>query len=258
MPRRNTPWPNGTPCWVDYGAADIDAAKAFYTAVLGWGYTGGEPEFGGYLTVTVDGEQAAGMGPQQDPDDPPRWTTYFAADDAAATAARITDAGGRVLVEPMEVGPMGTMVIALDPQGNPFGLWQSGLNTGVRVHNEPGALAWNEAMVDDTAAAKEFYSAVFGFTFDQLPPEQAGEGMDYATFSTGGNPLGGLGASDPSMPKGWLTCFAVASTDDAVAAVEANGGTVTMPPEDTPFGRLAIVVDPWGASFEVLQDTTTG
>jgi len=257
MPRRNTPWPAGTPCWIDYGAADLDAAKAFYTRVLGWDYTGGEPEFGGYLTVTVDGEQAGGMGPQQDPDDPPKWMTYFAADDAAATAARVHDAGGRILVEPMEVGPMGTMVIAADPQGNPFGVWQSGLNTGVRVHNEPGALAWNEALVDDTAAAKRFYSEVFGFTFEQMSPEMAGEGMDYATFSTGGNPLGGLGASDPSMPRGWVTCFSVASTDEAVAAVQAAGGKVTMPPMDTPFGRFAIVEDPWGAAFEVMADRAT-
>jgi predicted enzyme related to lactoylglutathione lyase len=147
---------------------------------------------------------------------------------------------------------MGTMVIALDPQGNPFGLWQSGVNTGVQIHNEPGALAWNEAMVSDTAAAKEFYSAVFGFTFEQMSPEMSGEGMDYSTFSSGANPLGGLGASDPSMPKGWLTCFAVNSADEAVAAVEANGGTVTMPPMDTPFGRFAIVEDAWGAPFEVM------
>jgi uncharacterized protein len=146
MPTRDTPWPSGTPCWVDYGAADLDATKAFYASVLGWEYSGGEPEFGGYLTVMRNGRMAGGMGPQQDPDDPPRWTTYFAADDAAATAAKIKDAGGRVLVEPMQVGPMGTMVIALDPQGNPFGLWQSGFNTGVQIHNEPGALAWNEAM----------------------------------------------------------------------------------------------------------------
>jgi predicted enzyme related to lactoylglutathione lyase len=256
MPTRDTPWPNGTPCWVDYGAADLDATKDFYAAVLGWEYSGGEPEFGGYLTVLRNGRMAGGMGPQQDPDDPPKWTTYFAADDAAATAARITDAGGTVLVEPMEVGPMGTMVIARDPQGNVFGVWQSGLNTGVQIHNEPGALAWNEAMVDDTAAAKQFYSAVFGFRFDQLPPEQGGEeGMDYATFSAGGDPLGGLGASDPSMPKGWVTCFAVASADEAVATVESKGGKVRMPPMDTPFGRFAIVEDPWGAAFEVMGPT---
>jgi hypothetical protein len=107
-------------------------------------------------------------------------------------------------------------------------------------------------MVDDPAAAKAFYTAVFGFTFDQTAPED-GAGADYATFGTVGNPLGGLGASDPSMPKGWLTCFAVASTDETVAAVEARGGKVVTPPEDTPFGRFAIVEDPWGAAFEVMQ-----
>ena len=257
MPTRDTPWPDGTPCWVDIGTPDMHGAKAFYGALFGWEYVGGDEEYGGYSSAQLGGRMVAGLGPQQDPDDPTRWTTYFAAADAAASAERIRSAGGTVVVEPMEVGPMGTMVIARDPQGNPFGLWQAGMHTGYQLHNEPGALAWNEAMVDDPAAAREFYTAVFGFGFDQLTPED-GVDMDYATFSTGGNALGGLGASDPSMPKGWLTCFAVASTDDAVALVEAKGGKVVTPPEDTPFGRFAIVEDPWGASFEVLQDTTSG
>src|SRR4051794_8739547 len=70
MPTRDTAWPNGTPCWVDYGAADLEATKKFYADLLGWEYTGGEPEYGGYVTATRNGEQAAGLGPQQDPDDP--------------------------------------------------------------------------------------------------------------------------------------------------------------------------------------------
>ena len=249
MPTRDTPWPNGTPCWVDYGAADLDATKAFYSSVLGWEYSGGEPEFGGYLTVLKNGKMAGGMGPQMSPDDPARWTTYFAADDAAATAARITEAGGTVVVEPMEVGPMGTMVIALDPQGNPFGLWQSGVNTGVQIHNEPGSLAWNEAAVDDPEAARAFYSAVFDFTFEEMP-----DSGGYSTFKTDANPLGGLGAHQPGSPKGWTTCFSVSSTDDAVATIEAAGGKVTMAAMDTAFGRFAVVEDPWGAPFSVMQD----
>ena len=253
MPTRDTPWPDGTPCWVDYGAADLDAAKAFYTALFGWSYTGGDPEFGGYLNATVHGEQAAGLGPQMDPSDPPRWTTYFATDDAAAAVARIREAGGTVIVEPMEVGPMGTMVVALDPQGNPFGLWQAGTHTGVRVHGEHGALAWNEAMTADSAAARQFYTAVFGFSFAELGPEAGGgEGMDYTTFAKGGNPLGGLGGSQEGMPTGWLTCFAVTDTDAAVATAGSNGGKVTVPAMDTPFGRFAVLEDPWGAPFEVM------
>ena len=248
MPTRDTPWPDGTPCWIDYGAADLDATKAFYATLLGWEYTGGDVEFGGYLNATKNGQQAAGLAPQQDPNDPPRWTTYFATSDAAATAGRIRDAGGTVLVEPMEVGPMGTMVIALDPQGNPFGLWQSGTHTGVRIYNEPGSLTWNEAAVDDPEAARAFYGTVFGFSFEEMPDTGG-----YSTFKTSGDPLGGLGGHSPGAPKGWLTCFSVPSTDDAVAATEAKGGKVTTAAMDTPFGRFAVLEDPWGAAFEVMQ-----
>jgi predicted enzyme related to lactoylglutathione lyase len=253
MPTRDTAWPNGTPCWIDYGVPDVEAAKSLYATVLGWTYEGGDPEYGGYLTCLRNGLQAAGMAPQQDPADPPRWTTYFATDDADAGVARIREAGGTVVFGPMDVGPMGRMAIALDPQGNPFGLWQAGMHTGVRIYHEPGALVWNEAAVDDPGAARDFYGRVFGFRFDEVP-----DAGGYTTFATGDHPLGGLGGSQPGMPKGWSTCFSVPSTDEAVAAVEAAGGKVLMAAEDTPFGRFAVVEDPWGASFSVMQELPAG
>lgn len=251
MPTRDTAWPNGTPCWVDYGAPDVDAAKRFYADVLGWSFTGGDPAYSGYLTCLARDREAAAIAPQQDPSDPPRWTTYFATDNADAAAERITDAGGTVLFPPMDVGPLGRMTVARDPQGQPFGLWQAGQHTGVRIYNEPGALVWNEAAVDDPQAARTFYTAVFGFRFDEI------EGMGgYATFATDGESLGGLGPHQAGSAKGWTACFSVASTDGAVAAVEAAGGKVTMAAQDTPYGRFAVVEDPWGAAFSVMQDTS--
>ena len=249
MPTRDTTWPNGTPCWIDYGAADIEAAKAFYTDVLGWTYEGGEPEYGGYLTAQTKGLAAAGLAPQQDPDDPPKWMTYFASDDVDGTAKQITDAGGTLLLEPMDVGPMGRMLIARDPQGHPFGVWQSGEHTGVRIYNEPGSLVWNEAAVDDPASAQEFYSSVFGFTFEEIP-----DSGGYATFKTDAGPLGGLARHEPGSPKGWTTCFSVANTDKAVEAAEKGGGKVTTPAHDMPFGRFAVLEDAWGAGFSVMQE----
>src|SRR4051812_49626502 len=77
MPTRDTPWPNGTPCWVDYGAADIEAAKAFYADLLGWSFTGGEPEYGGFFTAAGEGGEGGGLGAPQDPPPPPPRGTYF-------------------------------------------------------------------------------------------------------------------------------------------------------------------------------------
>ena len=247
MPTRDTPWPTGTPCWVDYGAADLDGAKAFYATLLGWEYTEGSEEFGGYLNALRNGHQAAGLGPRMQETDPVAWTTYFATDDSEATARRITEAGGTVVLPPMDISPFGRMTIALDPQGNAFGLWESREHTGARIYNEPGSWTWNEASVDDPAAARDFYSAVFGYAYEEVP-----DAGGYTTFSLGGNALGGLGGVQPEMPKGWLTCFAVADTDQAVATVEANGGKVVTPPMDTPWGRFAVVSDPWGAPCEVM------
>lgn len=252
MPTRDTAWPAGTPCWIDYGAPDVEGAKAFYGDLLGWSWTGGDPEFGGYLNAEKDGRQVAGLGPLMAEGDPPSWTTYFATDDAAATAERIRGAGGTVVVEPMEVGPMGTMVIALDPQGHPFGLWQSGEHTGVQLFGEPGSLVWNEAAVDDPESSQRFYTAVFGFEWDPM------EGMDYATFRTGDRPLGGLGQVQPGLPKGWTVCFAVPSTDGAVTTVEAGGGKVLHPAEDSQFGRFAVLEDRWGAAFSVMEVAAQG
>ena len=252
MPTRDTAWPDGTPCWVDYGAADPPAAKRFYGKLLGWRFTDEDPAFGNYVQALRHDRQAAGMGPLQSPGDSPAWTTYFATSDIGTHQARITENGGTVVVADMAVGPMGTMAIALDPQGNAFGLWQAGTHTGVQVYNEPGGLYWTEAAVDDPDAARSFYTAVFGYVWDAVP------GLDdYMTFRSEDrppeHPFGGLGGIASDAPRGWQTCFAVASTDDAVHTVEAGGGRVFTPAEDTPFGRFAVVQDPWGAPFEVMQ-----
>ena len=97
MPTTDTPWPNGTPCWVDLGTPDMDAAQSFYASFLDWTYSGGEPEYGGYAMCLRSGRNAAGMGPQMSPDDPSRWTTYFATEDADATDAAVRGAGGTVI-----------------------------------------------------------------------------------------------------------------------------------------------------------------
>ena len=91
MVTRDTPWPDGTPCWVDLGTHDIPKAIAFYTSQFGWQAEPGPAEMGGYSIATLGGRNVAGIGPIMGPDGTPSsWTTYFASSDVDATAARIT------------------------------------------------------------------------------------------------------------------------------------------------------------------------
>jgi hypothetical protein len=101
-------------------------------------------------------------------------------------------------------------------------------------------------------AGKRFYAAVFGFRYSPL--EEGGD-AGYETFDVpggDGRPAGGIGGipgAAPGTPSHWLPYFTVADIDATVEAVGAGGGAVLLAPTDTPFGRIAVVRDPFGAVF---------
>ena len=248
---RSEAWPEGTPCWVELGVDDIDKAVAFYRALFGWEVERDGTAAGGYVNCTVGGRKVAGIGSKLDDDRPAVWTTYLAAGDVDEVAGKITAAGGRVLAGPFDVMDLGRMTVALDPTGAAFGVWRARAHIGVELANEPSALVWNEQLSGDLDAAKRFYRAVFGYTYDDI------ENGSYAMLKVAGRVAGGLGALDsdapPSTPPHWRTYFEVPVTDAACVKVAELGGQVVAPPTDTPYGRLARVTDDQGAHFYVIQ-----
>ena len=254
MSIRTTPWPPGVPCWVDLATTDVAEAQAFYAAVLGWSFPPLDADYGGYLIAEVGGAAAAGIGPLQGDEQRPSWTVYLASDDAAGTEAAVTGHGGQVLVPTGDIGPLGRMLIASDPSGGVFGVWQAGSHIGASLVNEPGGLSWEDLRSTDPQSARDFYGSVFGYDFHELPMA----GPDYSLFHLPGEaaPLGGMGGM-MGAPEGtrthWLVYFGVADTDDAVTAAQERGGRVPAPPFSTPFGRMAGLTDPAGALFWVIE-----
>jgi predicted enzyme related to lactoylglutathione lyase len=251
MPTRTDPWPAGTPCWVDLSVPDVAAAVDFYSRVIGWTFIDTGADYGGYHIAQVDGRAAAGVGPIMQEGQPAAWTVYFASDDVDATAKLVGEHGGHVLVEPMDVPNMGRMVIASDPTRGVFGVWQQKGMIGTAVHDEPGALVWEDVRLTDVDAGKRFYADVFGWTYAPLGPEAEDMG-DYGTFNIGDRPGGGIGGmmgAPPGTPSHWLPYFTVADVDAAFEAVGDGGGRVLMSPQDTPYGRLGIALDQFGAVF---------
>lgn len=254
MVQRDTAWPAGTPCWVDLGTDDTARAKAFYEALFGWDTEVGPPEAGGYVMCSVRGKPVAGIGPKMGPAEvPSAWTTYIASDDVDATASRITAAGGHVMAEPFDVMDVGRMAVAADPGGAVFGIWQARAHTGMRLANEPGAVTWNENMSRSFEDNKAFYTAVFGYSYDDMSSDE----FSYATFKTTGDGLGGIGdlgaAAPAETPAHWRTYFAVDDADDAVEIAAKLGGQVVAPAWDTPYGRMAILCDDQGAVFAIMS-----
>lgn len=252
MTIHSDPWPTGTPCWVDLSVPDVAAATAFYGAVVGWSFIDTGEEFGHYTLAQTQGKNAAAISLPMQEGQPSVWTVYLASDDVDGTAKLITDNGGSLLLEPMDVPGTGRMAIAQDPCGSVFGVWQQAGMIGTEIVNEPGSLTWTDARLTDPEAGKAFYTAVFGYTYDPVP----GAPGDYTTFSVDGEIRGGMGGmigNPPGVPSHWLAYFSVADVDAAMAAVTGASGTVLMPAADTAFGRMGVVADPFGAAFSLHQ-----
>ncbi len=256
----------GTPCWTDAMFQDVEAAKTFYGEVLGWTFGEANSEYGNYTQAYSGGKAvAAVVPPMPGGDAPSQWCLYFASKDAAATAEKIKSAGGEVMMGPMQVGTFGTMVIAKEPSGAVFGVWQAGDHKGFEKVGENGSFAWAEVFTRDVGKVDAFLPRVFPYGAQQMDmgdsPEAAG--MDYRVYSAGGPDkpvLGRMGMGEdfpPEIPPYIQIFFAVPDCDEAVAKAKKLGGALHFGPMDSPFGRFAALTDQQGAAFAVIDMSKT-
>jgi uncharacterized protein len=248
----------GTPSWVDLSSADPNASAAFYGELMGWSATetGPADETGGYRMFQYDGKNVSGVMGHMQEGQPTAWTTYISVTDADETASKVRDAGGSVIVEPMDVLDIGRMAVFSDPTGAVFGIWQPKSFKGAELVNEPGSLCWNEVLTRDADTDKPFYQQVFGWTAGR--PQFEGAPDTYTVWEVDGRPVGGMmQMSDEyfpaEVPPHWSVCFAVEDADATVAKARELGATIANGPMDMPIGRFAGIIDPQGASFAIMQ-----
>jgi len=255
---QRTSYTPGTPCWVELsGTPDVEASEGFYRELFGWEMPElpNSAELGGYRRAKSNGKDVAGVSPRMQAGQPTVWATYVSVEDAAATLAKIVDAGGEPITQPMDVMGLGTMAVFTDPTGAVCGIWQPGTFAGAELVNEYGACGWNELGTRDIAAARDFYAAVFGWDYAEEESERAGT---YTVWKVGDEMVGGmldmnaLGLPD-EVPPHWLVYFMVEDTDAAVEKAKSGGGDVRMEPIDIPIGRFAVLADQFGAVFAVMQ-----
>jgi uncharacterized protein len=141
------------------------------------------------------------------------------------------------------------MAFVLDPSGAPVALWQAGKHIGATLVNEPGTINWNELITTDQAVAG-FYHEVAGLTTSTM---DMGTG-EYTLFEADGQMVGGTTPPQmPGVPSHWHVYFGVADADATVAKAGELGGSVLVPPFDSPVGRMAVIADPHGAVFSIIK-----
>jgi hypothetical protein len=244
----------GSFCWAELATSDTQSAKNFYTEMFGWTATD-QPIPGGVYTIfQSDGNDAAAMYAAQ-PGTPTRWGVYFAVADVDDSAARIESLGGKVVAGPFDVMDSGRMVVAQDPHGAPFSLWQAKTNIGATHGGPLRRMSWPELTTTDPVGAVAFYTRLLGWT---TKPESGVETAPYIEFVNGGIHFGGLmpmrGEEWKGISPHWMVYVSVADCDERSAKAKELGANVCVPPTDIPgVGRFSVITDTQGAVFSLIQ-----
>ena len=248
--------------WYELMTPDPAGAKAFYDAVVGWNMAAqGSPmpggveyreilaqdgsHAGGVLTLTPDMAQGGAR---------PAWIGYVGVENVDEAVARAQEAGGSVLMEPMDMEGIGRMALIADPFGAPIYVMRGHADMDSKAYQmmSPGHVAWNELSTPDPDAARSFYYALFNWTDGEAMP--MGELGTYQMFDQNGQSIGGImRMPEETMPPSWLYYIAVRDIDEAHRTIGAQGGQVLAEPQEVPGGMFCInAVDPQGAMFAVV------
>jgi predicted enzyme related to lactoylglutathione lyase len=243
-------------CWLDLSATNLDVQTDFYEGLFGWTHVDLPTDVGPiYRQFMLDSRIVAGAA-QQSPDQqgmPSMWNLYICADDVDDIAARAAELGGTVFMPTMQVMDQGRMVGIADPTGSMIMFWEPGVHKGASVFGETGSFGWADLSTSDPGEASRFYSRLLGWQIDEI--EEAG--MLYWQVTVAGTPEGGImpmpATLPPDVPPHWLVYFMVGDATDTLERARSLGGTAEMEPTEAGNVTFAVVSDPMGATFAIME-----
>jgi predicted enzyme related to lactoylglutathione lyase len=249
----------GTFCLVGLATSDPAPATGFYASLFGWdSEERSAGEVGGYTMMRRGGREVAILY-RQTPEAraagaPPHWTSYISVEDADATVARSGElGGGAVFREPFDVLNAGRVAAIRAPTGAIVSLWQPRSLIGAALVNEVGAWCWNELATTDVERARAFFGELLDW---QYGTDERG----YVSIKNAGRLNGGMREQtehERGMSPNWLPYFTVEDAEAAARQAEELGGRGLSPTTEIHIGRFAVIADPQGAAFAVLEARPT-
>lgn len=245
--------PAGRIVWFDYQTSEPAKAQKFFRALFGWTSQTMTMANSSYAMIMSDGRAIGGYtAPLRDTpiyrfSEPySRWLPHFQIVNGHESAAKAKNHGAKVLREPSALLDIGRLAIALDANGQGFGMLQP-----AKVDGDPGwagppnTFCWAELYTLNTSSSVSFYKAIGGFTETKTPLPDG----TYHLLERDGAPRAGLRAPMPGMQPGWFAWIRVPDLVATATRAQQLEATIVMPPAN----GMALLVDPWGCAFGLAQ-----
>ena len=251
----------GKVVFVQLVTPDMAGAKRFYAGLFGWTYR--DIEAGGttYAEASLDGRPVAGLIHKDVPAGQhrqPAWLTFIASRDVDAARTIAVQHGAKVLFEPHSIPNRGRQAVFADPQGAVFAVLASSSGDPPDELAAPGEWIWSSLITSDPDTDAAFYQALFDYEVFELPADAGAQHLMLASDDYARASANSLPASSPNAHPHWLNYVRV---DDAVKmaakAVTLGGRVLVEPRVDRHGGMVAVVADPLGAPFGLLEWTDT-
>jgi hypothetical protein len=237
--------------WFELFSDAATEAARFYAEVLPWTVEAMPMPGGDYSMIKAGDAGVGGFAPLPAPGVSPHWVSYLAVEDVDAAVAAVKKAGGKVLMDAIDVPGVGRMQPVKDPAGGAFFVFRGEGEESGPTTTGPGTFHWNELWTRDPAKTVTFYEKVFGFTHSEM---EMPEGT-YFVLEHGGVPRAGvMAAPDPRAPVQWVPYVEVADTDAAAQRATRGGATLLGELADVPdVGRIGLIRDPFGGTLGLIK-----
>jgi hypothetical protein len=243
--------------FVELITPNLAAAKKFYAGLFGWTFR--DIQAGGteYAEAFLDGRPVAGLihrnlpaGEQRQP----AWLTFFAVRDVDAAKKVAMQNAAKVLFEPHSIPDRGREAVLSDPKGAVFAVLASSSGDPPDVLAAPGEWIWSSLITSDPGTDAAFYQKLFDYEVFELPASASAQHLLLACDNYARASVNTLPANKPNSHPHWINYVRVEDAVKMAAKVVALGGRVVVEPRiDRQGGRVAVVADPLGAHFGLLE-----
>ncbi|WOJ94343.1 VOC family protein [Congregibacter variabilis] len=260
--------------WHDLISDDPKGTETFYGALFGWEFRSLELLGANYWVISLDGTPIAGMVEQSGlaaQQDISQWMSVISVADAHAAVQVVTDAGGRVLREPVSIGDRGVIAVFTDAQGAHFATLTtpSGDPQDSESLPQEGAFLWHELWTSDVSQATKLYAKLGSLEAVAHSGERAdGSEIDFRVLRSDKLTRAGIRSlPDPQMPSLWMPYLRVESIDrlkQLLLRIPEVGGQVLVPAMPRPAGGyVSVIAGPsgapialqtWGSDQPLIED----